>query len=422
MSDSKSLFRAAALAANRSKSMGEIMLAAPISFRVLAGISFVIATAIVAFGIWGRYTEHESLSGQLIPSLGIIAVHAPQQGTVIEKHAAEGQAVQRGDVLFVISSERVNGAHGRTYEEIAAELESRRRSLATQIEKTRRLAQSDLASVAVRVAALRSESVRIAAMIADQKQRVALAQEEAERYERIHSQGYVSTEQLVAKREALLEQRAALRNLERDGGEVERQVADLESQRTSLPLKYANQVAELERQKASVEEETARNAAERRAVVIAPVAGTATAVTGEVGQTVDPAAPLLSIVPRGAKLEARLYAPSRAVGFIAEGDKVLLRYAAYPYQKFGHYLGVVASVSRTPLSPPRLPGGAAAGPSAEGEPLYRVTVELASQSVQVYGKAQPLRAGMAVQGDVMLETRRLYEWVLEPLFTLAGRS
>ncbi|HEX5418381.1 MAG TPA: MFP transporter, partial [Gammaproteobacteria bacterium] len=83
---------------------------------------------------------------------------------------------------------------------------------------------------------------------------------------------------------------------------------------------------------------------------------------------------------------------------------------------------IVDSVSRTALSPARLPGAGAASPGTGGEPLYRVTVELASQSAQVYGKPQPLRAGMAVQGDVMLETRRLYEWVLEPLFTLRGRS
>jgi membrane fusion protein len=28
---------------------------------------------------------------------------------------------------------------------------------------------------------------------------------------------------------------------------------------------------------------------------------------------------------------------------------------------------------------------------------------------------------MAVEADVLLERRRLYEWVLEPLYTVAGR-
>jgi membrane fusion protein len=32
-----------------------------------------------------------------------------------------------------------------------------------------------------------------------------------------------------------------------------------------------------------------------------------------------------------------------------------------------------------------------------------------------------LLAGMTVEADVLLERRRLYEWVLEPLYALAGR-
>jgi membrane fusion protein len=34
---------------------------------------------------------------------------------------------------------------------------------------------------------------------------------------------------------------------------------------------------------------------------------------------------------------------------------------------------------------------------------------------------RPLLAGMAVEADVLLERRRLYEWVLEPLYTVTGR-
>ena len=33
----------------------------------------------------------------------------------------------------------------------------------------------------------------------------------------------------------------------------------------------------------------------------------------------------------------------------------------------------------------------------------------------------PLRSGMLVDASVMLERRKLYEWVLEPLFSISGR-
>jgi membrane fusion protein len=33
----------------------------------------------------------------------------------------------------------------------------------------------------------------------------------------------------------------------------------------------------------------------------------------------------------------------------------------------------------------------------------------------------PLQPGMQLEADIMMERRRLIEWVLDPLFTLTGR-
>jgi membrane fusion protein len=162
--------------------------------------------------------------------------------------------------------------------------------------------------------------------------------------------------------------------------------------------------------------------ARRSLVIPAPQAGTVTALHAHTGTAVGPAAPLLSIVPRGAVLEAHLYAPSRAVGFVHAGQPVLLRYRAYPYQKFGHARGVIASVSRTAIEPSELPAmfaGSPAGSAAEA--LYRVTVALERQHVMAYGKPVPLQPGMQLDADMLLERRRLFEWVLDPVYTLTGR-
>ena len=56
-----------------------------------------------------------------------------------------------------------------------------------------------------------------------------------------------------------------------------------------------------------------------------------------------------------------------------------------------------------------------------GEPMYRITVALALPHVMAYGRPQPLAAGMQLEADVLLERRRLVEWLFEPLLGLAGR-
>jgi membrane fusion protein len=38
-----------------------------------------------------------------------------------------------------------------------------------------------------------------------------------------------------------------------------------------------------------------------------------------------------------------------------------------------------------------------------------------------YGQPAPLQPGMQVEADVMIESRRLIEWVFDPLFTLTGK-
>ncbi|WP_431260856.1 secretion protein HlyD [Roseateles chitinivorans] len=124
------------------------------------------------------------------------------------------------------------------------------------------------------------------------------------------------------------------------------------------------------------------------------------------------------------RLLAQLYAPSRTVGFVQPGQPVWLRYAAYPYQKFGMARGQVAQVSPTPIAPQDLPAGQAqalVSAAQANEPLYRIDVRLDRDDIAAYGQAVPLRAGMALDADVTLERRRIWEWLLEPLLATAGR-
>jgi membrane fusion protein len=174
---------------------------------------------------------------------------------------------------------------------------------------------------------------------------------------------------------------------------------------------------------AQVEQDLAEAEARREIVVSAPEAGTVTSMLAERGARAEPGVPLLSIVPAGSALEADLFSPSRSIGFLRPGQRVLLRYEAYPYQKFGHYEGQIASISRSALNPGELPAQVAGLTSLIGtnEPVYRITVRLQSQHVNAYGKPVPLQPGMQLEADVLIESRRLIEWMLDPLYTLTGK-
>ena len=103
----------------------------------------------------------------------------------------------------------------------------------------------------------------------------------------------------------------------------------------------------------------------------------------------------------------------------SRGDRVLLRYQAYPYQKFGHQIGKVERITRSALSGADL--GIPLGKAQPGESYYRVTVELAKQSVTAYGQQEQLKPGMGLDADILGEKRRLIEWIFEPLYSLRGK-
>ncbi|MCL6482665.1 MAG: HlyD family efflux transporter periplasmic adaptor subunit, partial [Janthinobacterium lividum] len=199
-----------------------------------------------------------------------------------------------------------------------------------------------------------------------------------------------------------------------------RDLATTEADVRDLQVQAQRDTEGLQRNVSAIEQDLTENEARREILVRAAQDGMVTAITTELGQTVAANSVLASVLPQGAQLEAEIYAPSRSVGFIMPGMTVLLRYQAYPYQKFGQYPALVREVASTSLRPEELSMPSAVS-GTSGEPLYRIRLTLQRQSVQAYGETLPLKSGMLVDASVLLERRRLYEWVLEPLFGISGR-
>ena len=185
----------------------------------------------------------------------------------------------------------------------------------------------------------------------------------------------------------------------------------------NLPQQQAIKSSELDRLKSGIEMELLEAEGRRELVITAPQDGVISTVIAEVGQTLSVDTPLAILLPADYQLEAHLFLPTRAYGFIHEDMQAQLRYAAYPYQKFGLYLGKVRELSKSTLSAEELKLAKLVSP----EPHYRIVVTLDQQHVRAYGKNVPLQEGMLVEADILIDTRKLYEWVLEPLYSVTGK-
>jgi len=186
-------------------------------------------------------------------------------------------------------------------------------------------------------------------------------------------------------------------------------------------MRRRTQLAEIDRNVSALDQELAEAESRRKIVISAPYDGVVTAVQAEKGSSAQVNIPLMSVVPAGSDLQASLYGSSRAIGFVKPGQKVSIRYQAFPYQKFGSYVGTVASVSKSAINPAELPQQLA-GLYTPAESLFRINIKLDRQTATTYGEPAPLQAGMQLEADVITDSRRLIEWMFEPLFTLTGKS
>lgn len=365
-----------------------------------------------------------------------------QPGLIIAKYVVEGQRVSEGEKLFKVSLERntdaglsvtsnfksIQSSQGGSAPvpvslALLQTVEARRTSLkqerinqqALTTQQRQQLIQS-IGSGAIELVQLRRE-------IETQTSRVTSVENQTAKFVGLAEQKFISDLSLQQKRDEVLDQRSRLQQLERVYTERSRAQSNLRSEMEQLRTKAERELAQIDRGLLELEQASITTEAQREFVITAPQGGVITGIQAEAGQMTN-GQPLLAILPEGTQLMAHLFAPSNSIGFVEIGQSVRLRYAAYPHQKFGQYRGHVIGVSKVPFGAQELPANLGQGvmiAAQSGEGLYRITVQLDQQTVLTYGKAQALAPGMQLEADVMQDTRRLIEWLFEPIFSIKGR-
>jgi membrane fusion protein len=438
VSKSSPLFRPEVTAALGSQWMGSIRLAQPLSASLIAIVALIIAAVLIAYITFGSITKKARVTGITVPIGGQLSVAAPNAGILLTTHVKEGEQVKAGQILFTLSTERQN-SQGEITALVAQQLASRADSMAAEQRLRQSQYQEKKQALQQRLANLAQEHTQLEQELLLSQRRQQLAQQSVAKYETLQGNGYVSAAQTQQKQEDLLDISTRLSTLQRNKTQLQANQIALQSELDSLANSLATDLTQIERAKASLKQEAAENANRQAVQIIATQAGTITALTNQPGQAINTGQVLASLIPVDARtaqagktetgsLEAHLYAPSRTAGFIQPEQEVLIRYAAFPYQKFGLHKATVVDVSRTPFAPSELPQNLAttilsnAQQAINGfnsnEALYRIKVRLHEQSINTYGKAQMLKPGMTLEADVLQDSRKIWEWVLEPLLVI----
>ena len=409
------LFRQEALDNKKQRLLGEVVLIQPFSFYMLTGAVTIIVVVIAIFLIYGSYAQRENVSGYLRPDKGLVKVYATNSGLITDVHVAEGDHVNKGDLLLTISTKKTNSQSSDVDALILNKLEENKATAQNKMLEQKRLNVREDAQYVDQIAGFKQEVSLLRALIVTHKEKYKVSQDQLKRLEKLLTKDYLKKSDYIASQEHHVDIKLRLDEARQQLGAKKNQLLEAENLMGQLPLKASIKLAEYGQQLSDIDQKIVEIKGRRLYTLRSPSSGRVTAIQANQGQRVKDK-PLLTILPENAQFKAELFIPTRAIGFIKPGQSVLLRYSAFPYQRYGLYKGTIDKVTEVILSPEELQV-----PVKLGEPVYRVSVIPEKQNISAYGRQFELQAGMLLEASIILEGRSLGEWLLAPIYSLRGR-
>lgn len=144
--------------------------------------------------------------------------------------------------------------------------------------------------------------------------------------------------------------------------------------------------------------------------IAAPVDGTVLSLTVKtIGGVVNAGQQLAQIVPEKVPLYVDAALDNQDVGFVKPGQRVVVKVATYPFQRYGYLEGTVEDISPDAIQDDK-----------KGL-IYKAKIKLNDDKSSKQNQLK-LLPGMSVSAEITTGQRRIIEFFLDPLMTKADES
>ncbi|MBQ4812676.1 toxin [Pseudoalteromonas luteoviolacea] len=412
----ENLFRKEVLENKRHRLEGAVSLVQPPVFKTLTFlILFVVIISIIFLAI-GSYARKERVSGVLEPNTGILNMVASQEGVIAQVLVEEGQFVEAEQPILRIASAKHSTQALELNQALVNQYTFQLQNIERLIVQQEQQYQLDLNEVTQQKISSEKRLDELSSQQSTFTQRLELNKQMVNQISTLKGTGYISELELQRQKDTLLSLQQQSSNMRAEKLSLESQIEQFETQLEKLPLAHDERINQLKSERAQLKIQLTSIEQQRLGELRAPRAGVVTGLLAKVGKNVSSGQKLLSVIPENSQMQAVIYVPTSAFGFIEQGQQAKLRYHAFPYEKFGIYGGEIKQISTSLILPEE-----AIIPGIISEPAYRVIVSLSEQEIQAYGKSTPLRAGMMLDADIIIEERSLLRWLFDPVFSIKGQ-
>lgn len=368
---------------------------APVTMWAVYLLLAAIATA-VAWAAFAKVDIVAKANGRVVPDGREQIIASLEGGIVRELLVREGQQVEEGQALALLDPTRFE----------AQQAEGAARKLALQ---------GTLARLEAEAAghALRFPAGLPATVTAGEGESYAARQ-------RVLNDAVETTRRSAAllQRELTMAEGLSAKGLmsEVEVMRVRRQVIELQQQAHERTTRFRQEAAgELVRVRTELalldEQMVVRDDALRRTTLVSPVRGVVKQIKANtIGGVVAPAAPVMEIVPIGARVLVEARVKPADIGFVKVGQVVQIKLTSYEYTVYGALQGTVVSISPDAMGDP----DKAAQP--EGT-WYRATIRADGSTLAHGSEKKPLAVLPGMTGTVEIRTgqRSVLGFLLRPM-------
>lgn len=412
-------------------------------------ILWVLLGLLLALLIWsfiGRLDIVAVAEGKLIPESYVKIIQPSEAGIVQEILVNEGDVVVKGQILMrmdALNSEADEKStriellrKHMTIKRIDAELggqDFELGSMEVPLELEQEIAEQYRANKIALNAAIEEEHATMnkarqdmaAARQIKEKLEETLPyyREQEKAYDQLLTKGYASKMEVSDKRRELIEKEQELRTQKHVLASSRASIDQSNKRITQLKTDYRRQLYRernevnglINKLTQDLAKYSHRNALmELKAPQASIVKDLATHTTGTV---VQPGTVLATLVPKDDILRAEVWVSNQDIGFVNEGQQVRIKFASFPFQKFGMADGVVEHVSADAADTPKDSGMATGDHSEQAAQglAYRTLIQLKAMHLEMHGKRFQLFAGMQANAEIILGTRTVIEYLLSPV-------
>ncbi|EAO0631518.1 HlyD family secretion protein [Salmonella enterica] len=399
---------------------GRALLLPGIPPLLVISVCIIFLTVFITFVIMGSYTRRVNVSGEITTWPRPVNIYSSVQGFIVKQFVTEGQEIRKGEPVYQIDVSRSTSS-GVVSDNQRKDIENQIVRIANIISRLEDSKKATLQTLEKQKMQYQEAFERSTAIVRRAEEGIIIMKNNMNNYRTYQKKGLINKDQLTNQTALYYQQQNNLLSLSGQNEQNALQITSLESQIKIQAADFDNRIYQMELQRYELQKELINTDVNGEVIIRALSDGKIDSLSVTVGQMVNAGDSLLQIIPDKIKDHYLVvWAPNDAVPYINPGDRVNIRYEAFPAEKFGQFAATVLLVSKTPASSQEMLTyqGAPKNNQNTSVPYYKIVVRPDLQEIRYDGKFLPIENGMKAQGTLFLEKRKIYQWMLSPFYDM----